>query len=158
MKKKRIIFIFIVIAIFVIFSLLALQQKHSADSAPTPTINITYQNIAQVLSGSGMVRAIPKNSELLLKFYSFNSGKRVWEKSYSLTSGIMRETVALNEQADIILSLDSRYLAGLTNKNFCSMIQQANKNGDLGFETEMSAVKLAWKFKSMYQYRGCFGF
>mgnify|MGYP001586749091 CR=1 FL=1 len=134
------------------------QQNNGPSGPLPPMVNITYQNIAQVMSGSGMVNAIPAGSEILMKFYSFNSGTRVWEKSFVLTSGVMKETTNSDDKADIVVSLDSKYLQGLTNYNFCSMIQRANANGDLGFETELSSVSLAWKFKSLYSYRSCFGF
>jgi hypothetical protein len=160
MKKSYIIGIVVVVIVAIALAWFFVGPKlnSSPSGPPPPMVNITYNNIAQVMSGSGMVNAIPAGSEILLKFYSFKIGMRIWEKSFALTSGVMRETANPDEKADIIISLDSKYLQGLNNYNFCSMIQQANTNGDLGFESDMSSVALAWKFKSMYQYRSCFGF
>ena len=127
------------------------------DEMITPPIKVGYNNMEEELSKNSLVQSLPKDSIILLKFYNFNSEERVWEKAYVLGKGEASETPNFNEKADIVLSLDSKYLKELTNKNFCSIIQKANKNGDLGFETDLSKISLAWKFKSAYEYKDCLG-
>ena len=158
--KLKVVLIFIVVVALALASgwVIGKLKPKSVTVSNVPTINITYQNLQKELAKQGMIKAIPKGSEILLKFYNFTSGQRVWEKSYALTQGNVREITNPNETADIILSLSSKYLVGLTNKNFCGVIQKANNNGDLSFESSLSQVSLAWKFKSMYQYRTCLGF
>jgi hypothetical protein len=108
------------------------------------------------MDSNPIVQAIPDNSEILLEFYNFDSGERQIEKTYILKNdGIVEGT---SQNSEITLSLHSKYMDGLTNKNFCSMINQANTNGDLGVDTSLSSVELAWKFKSLYAYRDCLGF
>ena len=129
-------------------------NKSSSPSTPTPAINITYQNIASQLSKNSMIKDLPDGSTLLLKFYNSSSAERQLEKSYLITTGkiVEGETVV-----DITLLLHSKYLTELTNKNFCAIIKKANQNGDLGVETNLSSTALAWKLKSMYQYKDCLG-
>ena len=133
---------------------LVMPGKKTATGVSASAIAIDYNNLAPVLSSTSLIRDLPKNSVILLKFYNFNSGARQWEKSYVIKQGKVYEG---NENADITLTLHSKYLSGLTTGNFCSMIQQAKKNGDLGIETSISSVSLAWKFKSMYKYKDCLG-
>ena len=161
MKKLKILLVFLTVIIVALlvgyFLQLKISTKVVSNSLPAPTINITYQNLAVELSKNSMIKALPDDSILLLKLYNFNSGEMQGEKMYVIKKVIIAET-SKDEKADITITLNSKYLKELTNKNFCSVIQKANNNGDLGFETEMSTVSLAWKFKSMYKYRSCLGF
>ncbi len=131
------------------------EVSTNSSKVVTPTISINYTNLEKELAKSSIVRAIPAEKQILLKFYSFNSSVRVWEKTYLLSAG---KIILTNlSEADIVLTLDSKYLAKLTNKNFCDIIKDANTHGDLGFETDSSMVKVAWDFRSMKQYKNCLG-
>jgi len=127
------------------------------DPSSSTEYYIGYYNMEDELSKNPMVQALPSNSVLLLKFYNFDSGERTWEKAYIFQRGEVKETENLDEKADVILALHSKYLQELTNKNFCDVIKKANQNGDLGFDTELPGISLAWEFKSVYSYRDCFG-
>ncbi|HVY01340.1 MAG TPA: hypothetical protein VHA12_01070 [Candidatus Nanoarchaeia archaeon] len=116
--------------------------------------SITYNNLPSELSSNAMIKALPKDSTILLKFYNFNTGERQWERSFTLTKGKVTQG---GTEGDIVLSLHSKYLSGLTTMNLCSVIQKANKAGDLGFETDLSKTALLWKFKSVLEYKSCFG-
>ena len=92
----------------------------------------------------------------ILKFYNLKSdGSKVFEKSYILKKGSVKEGDLSNP--DLIISINSNYLSSLTNKNFCEIIKKAYSNGDVSFETSLSKVSLAWKFKSMMKYKSCLG-
>ena len=153
----------IIVSLFLIgSSFIKLDSTNSSSSSKTNSINgtssqaiaLTYDNMKTELSKNKVVRDLPKDSKIILKFYNFNSGSREIEKIYTLTKGSVSEG---GNSGDIVLSLHSKYLNGLTNSNFCSVIQKANKNGDLGFETELSKASLAWKFKSVLEHKSCFG-
>jgi len=149
--KRSIIILLIVILCLVIGGIIfgvyyKSLGKNQTSSNSGPTINITYQNLASELSKTSIVKAIPKDSSIALK---------IGEKEYILENDGIREGKI---DSDITITLPGKYIEGLTNKNLCSVIQKANNNGDLGFDTTLSKVSLAWKFKSMYNYRSCFGF
>ena len=153
MKKKFKIIIIFVLVVFV--GLLAgkiLFPKPVVNSTPTPTINITYNNLASVYSKGGMVNSVPKDSVIMLHFYNFNTGKRVIEKSFVIKKGNVKEG---NESSDVTIYIHSKYLKSMTNKNLCAIIKKADKNGDLGMDTSLSKTALAWKFKGMFKYREC---
>ena len=122
----------------------------------SPEVKITYTNFAEVISGNDVVQNLPEGSTLLLEFYKFEAGERKIDKMFILQRGIVREGLISGE--DIHLSLDSKYLDNMTTRNFCSIISSAKQNGDLGFQSSLSPTSLAWKFKSIYKYRDCFGF
>lgn len=160
-KKLFIILGIILITIVVIAvkkpSLLGSLLKVKASSGSSgPTVPITYENIEPVMSGSSLIRDLPSNTLLVLRFYNYNTGEMQWEKSYAIKKGEVKE--GYTEGADITFTLDSKYLEGLTNKNFCSMIQTAKANGDLGIHASLSEAALVWKFKGMFKYRECLGF
>jgi len=147
----------IAFTIFFVSSYLnAKLNSHSVKNSPSsPPIKITYENIEQMLSKNSMIKALPDNSVLLLKFYNFNSGSREFEKSYILkNSGVKEGTI---ENPDMAILIHSKYIDSLTTSNFCSMIKTAKANGDLGTESPLSTPALLWKFKSMMKYKNCFG-
>ena len=154
----------LVIAAFLIKPFINGTNRVSAKSTQTtttPATPITYSNIEQQLSKNSMVKALPDDAALLLRFYNFGAGERQWEKSYVLKRAYvkeMKEGAAESEKTDIILSLHSKYLKQLTNRNLCSVIKSAKANGDLGFDTTLPTAQLLWKFKSMIAYRECLGF
>jgi hypothetical protein len=129
------------------------SQTQAFSGTPSPTINITYENFINVVSTNSIVRALPKDAEVLIRFYNFKSGQRQFEKSYLITDRIIETN---RETAEVIIFLDSKYLSDLTNKNFCSAIKRANQNSHLGFETSLSKTKLAWKYRALLNYRDCF--
>jgi hypothetical protein len=157
--------IIVLIAVgFLIFKLHATGRAvQYADSIPAKTAGssnyaaaLNYNNMISYLSGIQLVKDIPEGATLSLRFFNFNSGERQWENSYILTRGSAREGLADN--ADIYLTIHSKYLGQFTGNNFCAVIKRANANRDLGFESPLSKAGIAWKFKSMYQYRECLGF
>ncbi len=165
-KNRKIIIISLIVLAIVIVAVASLNKtilgnflglgKKQSSGSEVQVIPLSYENIEGVLSRSSMIIDLPEKSTILLRFYNFNSGQRQWEKSYIITPGSVKEGYLENE--DITLTLDSGYLQGLTTGNFCSAIQQAKTNGDLGVYTELSTASLLWKFKSMTKYRECLGF
>jgi len=149
-----IVLIGIITGLFVFAYVDSLPVKVIKASTPTPTISVNYSNFATVISKNSIVKDIPSGVTILLKFYNFDSGERTFEKSYIITSG---KIVGGDGKADITILLHSKYLKELTNKNFCAITKKANQNGDLGIETNLSSAALAWKLKSMYQYKDCLG-
>lgn len=164
-KKSLLAISLIIIAIVVVLaienkniagSFLGIKKTSAENSASIPTMSINYGNIEQVFSGSSLIKDLPEGGIILLRFYNFNTGEKQWEKSYILKKGEVKE--GYTDKADIVVAIHSKYLEQLTNKNFCSVIQTAKKNGDLGIESKLSTAKLLWKFKGMLNYRECLGF
>lgn len=156
MKQKQIL-IFLGVLVVVLSSYYAYGYffpEPKVPGTPTPTINITYDNFAKELSRTALIRAIPSNAEVLIKFYNFNSGTRVFEKNFIIKNGNLQETT--QESAEVAILLHSKYISSLTNKNLCSTFKTANRAGDMAIETKLSTASLAWKFKSMAKYKDCF--
>jgi len=165
MKKEWIVglMIFIAVILLTVFASFFLGDKSSPASGGSggsgvsvPPIPITYDNMEAMLSKNAIVGALPEGSVIFLRFYNFNTGEREWERSFIMKRGEVKE--GYFEKADITMILHSKYLAQLTDRNFCSVIKSAKANGDLGTETELSTTKLLWKFRSIRQYRDCLGF
>lgn len=166
-STKRTFAIPIIVAIVLVSALIvflcffgsAPSKTTGASSKSVPSIyvtpvNITYANIARVLSANSMVKDLPTSATILLRFYNFNSGTRQWEKSYILKRGDVQEG---NTAADMTIIISSKYLSELTSSNLCSVLQKAQKNGDFSTESTMSTLSLMWKYRSMMKYRSCLG-
>jgi len=121
-----------------------------------PGVPVTYDNIASQLSSNAIIKDLPDGMDVMFRFYSFEGGSRVWGKSYILKPSGAHEGYLAD--ADLIIYLDSKYLSSWTDRNFCSVVSTANRNGDLGYESSLSEIKLAWKFRSLMKHKSCFGF
>lgn len=104
--------------------------------------------VMNVLSSSEMVSDIPEKAGVQLRFFKFENGQRVWQDGFNLGKGDL----------DVYLSIDSKYIGELKNKDLCDVIKEANRNGDVGFYSEKNQASLLWKYKGMLKYRECFGF
>ena len=97
MNKKLIIAIglaaLIIIAIILIL-FVSVKPGEKENTENIPGINITYDNIEQILSGSDLAQNLPANAVLLLRFYNFDSGERDWEKSYIIQKGLVKEGIS----------------------------------------------------------------
>ena len=120
-----------------------------------PGVSINYDNVDDYLEETSLVKELPEDSMILLRFYNFDSGDREWEKSFVLTKNNVYEGTL--ENPDLTLALDSVYLKELSSNNFCGVMSKANKNGGLGVSSSLSKAGLLWKFKSLNKYKGCFG-
>lgn len=154
------LFVFIVLCLFIqntFYEKTGQVVRWESEKPILSNVKIDYSNLEKELSKNSMIDALPKYSIILLKFYNFDSGERVWEKAYVIERNEVKETSDFNKNAEITISLNSKYLEEMTTSNFCEIAQKANQNGDIGFETKLSTTSLVWKFKSMYQYRSCLG-
>jgi hypothetical protein len=153
----------IVVLLIIVFQKMNFDQKEEdvdnsvGMGAVILPVKINYTNLGEEFSKTEMVADLPKDSKILLKFYNFDLGERQWERFFMIQKGEVRETLNPGENADMVLLLHSKYLGELTNQNFCSITKQAKENGDMGIETTLSSTALAWKFKSVYEYKDCFG-
>ena len=117
---------------------------------------LTPEEIAKITNAilsSEFIKSIPEKDPISLTFFKFENGERIWQngfligKNQLLTSG----TPGIN------LILHSKYISQLNGSNLCDIIQQANKNRDLGSQSDYSTMNLLMKYSGMLKYRDCFG-
>jgi len=158
MKKitgLSLIFSVFIVGAIVAYYITGLNISSNQTAYAVKATPVTYENIENVLSGNSMIKILPENSAISLKFYNFNTGGRVWEKSYVLRKGLVEEGTATNP--DITLSMHSKYFNELTDQNLCSTIKNAKSNNDLGTEMHISYAALLWKYRNVLKYKDCFG-
>lgn len=149
-----IIFVLLGIAVYV-FSPFIMSGRNSANSANVPEVKISYSNFEEQLMRQSLVQDIPENGAMVLRFYNYKSGAQAWENSYILQKGDVQKGTL--EDADITISMHSKYLETLTNKNLCATIITAKGSGDVSIDTGISDASLAWKYRSMLKYKECLG-
>jgi hypothetical protein len=159
MKKLVLVLFLLAIAVLAYFSI-TLKPHDNSQPALNNTLNITStnttkENIASYLENQQIVKDLPKDAILCLKFYDFDSGERKWEDSYIIKKQSVQKGEADN--ADITILLHSKYIPEI-GKGFCQAIQKAKNNNDFGTEFFLSTAQLLWKYKSMMSYRNCLGF
>ena len=116
-------------------------------------VTVTKANLVSFLEAQNIIKDLPSDAVILLRFYNFDSGERAWEESYVIKKG--KVEVGTVDTYDIKLALSSRYVSSLG--DFCKTIQTANANNDLGIEYGLGQTALMWKYKSMMNYKSCFG-
>jgi len=165
MKKMFLTILSIICIILVsaaIFSIHLLKEKNTnldinAKSANTniQQIKITYDNF-NLLSKTEMIKALPDDAVLVLQFIKNNDIEKSYITTKSKIEEINKEEIS-KLAPDLIITIPSSYLDNLTTANFCSIIQEAKNNDDLGIELKASKTSLAWKYKSMFKYKSCLG-
>ena len=118
-------------------------------------VQLTMDNFHLFLQQQQVVKDLPSDSVISLKLYSFDSGERVWEKSYILNKGSVKEGNAENPEISIIIA--SKYIYDAA-RDLCSAVNKAKANGDFRADNNMATGSFLWKYKGMIKYRSCFGF
>lgn len=173
-KKSRlkIVLVFLVIGIIILVSALIFsvksylsvnvenpstsgENKPSSVQKQTASSGTSKIDIVSYLESNELIKKLPDDAVILLRFYNFNTGEREWENSYILKRSSVVE--GLVDNADITLVMKSKYLSDLATKDFCTVIKTAKANDDLGVWTDELTVSLLWKFRSVLSYKECFG-
>ena len=159
MQRTKIIIVFSILVVLIIFSVAVLGnkniQKNEVKSRSISGESISKIQLTSYLEEQDVVKALPKDAQISIKPYNFNTGERQWESEYKITGDVVQE--GKNENPDVSVWIHSKYLTQLKENNFCDVIKQAKQNGDFAFDTNLSKTKLLWKYKSMLKYEKCFG-
>jgi len=131
----------------------------STPSKPRPPtyVELTDEQkavITRVIEDSPMVDAIPAKYPISFQIFYFEEGYRVWQNKYILADG----GIVSGGDPEVHLTLHARYLPEFENRAFCDVLTQANKNRDLGFESELGEMTLMWRYKGLMGYKSCLGF
>ncbi|HLD38656.1 MAG TPA: hypothetical protein VJA20_04405 [Candidatus Nanoarchaeia archaeon] len=158
--------IFLIILGIIFFSDI---NKKSSTSQPSSSSNVSgatqqvkvvplsqeqRQKVENALLSSEFIQDIPENNPISLRFFYFEEEQRVWQDIFYMGRGGLIDPGEMG----ISLSLHSKYIEELDKNDLCSIIQTANQNRDLGFDSDYSQTQLLWKYKGMIKYRDCFGF
>jgi hypothetical protein len=156
-----IIFAVIAVILLLIYLIPKINFSGKTISLPDKSLNagagnvaaaITKENFAEYAEKQNLVKDLPKDSKILLKFYNFNSGERQWEDIYAIKKGEI--TKGSVENPDLIIFIHSKYIQ--QSSDICSAIKKANQNNDLSYEIFISDIKFLWKYKSILKYKNCF--
>ena len=166
MKKKIIIIaivILVAVAAFVIydsyFGAKPVSPNGGGGGGGTPprTEPLSDEDRAKVIEkilSSEFLDDIPEKYPISLRFFKFDEEGRIWQDYFLLGRG---ELISSGTPG-IRLTLHSKYISELDNTDLCTVIQTANKNRDLGFDSEYNTASLMLKYRGMLGHRECFGF
>jgi len=109
----------------------------TGENAPSTVVRQGYSN--------NLLDALPEGTLIALN---------VGEKEYIVTKS--KIVLGSAEDADITISVPEKYSQYL-NGDICELARKANGNGELGIEMHKSKTALAFKYRSLFQYRDCLG-
>jgi len=119
-----------------------------------PLDSLERSKVVQMIESSEFVGDMPRNGVIALRFYSFKDGKKVWRDGFL----IGKDGLLSNGESDIYLAIHVKYIEEIGESSLCDITKKANDNGDLGFYSEKSKVRLLIKYVGMLKHRECFGF
>jgi hypothetical protein len=174
-KSKKTQYIILIVAILLVITgiIIALNHNNNQTEKPSsyPSQNTPsspqkeivygvateedYNNFEEIITKNQMIQDLPDDSKIVLSFYKFVEGERIWEKSYLLSKNSVKEENI--EDFDIKLIMSSKYITVLNENNFCQIIKLAQQNNDFGTTTEISKISLFWKYKGVLEHKDCFG-
>jgi len=165
-SKKRLalvvlLMVLLALAIFLIFkSNINSKDVNSGSQQPSISGKVIEEVHLDYLEKKEIFLDLPENSKVNLKTYNFDSGERAWEKAYKISKGKIVEGSYSSKDADLLVIIHSKYLntENAENADFCTIVSQAKKNGDLGIETSKSKLSLLSKYGGFsFKYKDCLG-
>ena len=161
-KKNRLIiaglFLVLVLSFFLYDKFLSEAETtiniQQAQVEIVPLSQVQVEKVALILLTSEFIKDVPERNPIALQFYDFQDGERIWQSGFLI--GENELLASGNPSAYIILH--SKYISKLNENNFCEIIMEANKNGDLGFHSEYSKASLLIKYSGMLKHKNCLGF
>jgi hypothetical protein len=159
--KKRWLVIGVVFAIAIAL-IIFFTMKHSTGGVVNSGEPIRYvplsqeevDKVAQTIISSEFIKDVPEKNPIALIFFNFENGKRVQQDAFLIGNN----QLLTQGTPSVYLTLHSRYISELNGNNLCDVIKEANKNGDLGFQSEYNTAILLIKYVGLLKYRNCFGF
>jgi len=119
----------------------------------SPLTPAEIEKITNAILSSEFIKSIPEKDPISLTFFKFENGERIWQNGFL----IGKNQLLTSGAPGINLILHSKYISQLNSSNLCDIIQQANKNKDLGSQSDYSTMNLLMKYSGMLKYRDCFG-
>lgn len=108
--------------------------------------------VEQSILTSKFLKDLPKNDPVFLRFFSFDTGERVWQDGFLIgNKGILTKG-----EPSIYFSIHSKYIPELNEQDLCRVASKANKNGDIGIYSDYSKPRLFIKYAKMLKHRDCF--
>jgi hypothetical protein len=130
------------------------NSGNSQEPKVVPLSQEENKKVTNILLNSDFIKDVPEKYPIALTFFSFEGNERILHDTFF----IGKNTLSPQGSPIIYLSLPTKYISELSGNNLCDVIQQANKNRDLGFYTSESTTSLLLKYAGMLKYKSCFGF
>ena len=161
-RKKRLIIIGVFLVLVLSFFL---YDKFLSETGTTiniqqaqvkivPLSQAQVEKVASILLTSEFIKDVPEKNPIALQFYDFKDGERIWQSGFLIGGG----RLLASGDPSVYVIIHSKYISKLNENNFCEIIMEANRNGDLGFHSEYSKASLAIKYSGMLRHKSCLGF
>lgn len=112
-----------------------------------------FSNIRNLLENEEMIKDIPNEGCISLRFYHYFNDCKIYDKSYYLTKNKVEEKT---EKADIEIFIPTDFASEIQG-NLCSSSKKAKESGNFQTNLNIGIPKLFWKYSGMLKYRECLG-
>ena len=159
MEIKKIILVVAVISI-ILFSSFYLMERTNILGNVIAKLNLgneevaTIDNLGSYMEKTSMVKALPKNSLIVVNIYAEDSKSII--KSYYIKGNSISDSIISNP--DVVIGIPVKYIDELNKNSVCSAAKLANNNGDLDAKLNIKRSDFMLKYWRMVIYQGCFGF
>lgn len=130
------------------------SSSGSSAGVYSPPPILTKETLPAYFEKQALLQALPDDALIALDFFDVVNGEWVVDNSYTLKKGSVTSGEASNP--DLIITVNSKYLPEFG--DFCGATKKAKANGDIAFDMKLSTASFLWKYKSVANYRECFGF
>jgi hypothetical protein len=159
-KKK----IFIIVAIFFLFSAIYFAQTAITGKSTTIIQDVETQPLSQsekskiinLITTTEFIKDIPKNNPIVLRFYKFENSETVWQDGFLLHPNFPYNPLS-DKEPSLFLSMPSRYINEVDNDNLCEVIQKAKNNEEISVFSEQNKAILLVKYAKLIKHKECFG-
>jgi len=107
--------------------------------------------VENVVIQNPILADLPNKGLISIRFFKLENGQRVWQEGFLISN----KGIEKSGEPDIYLYLHSKYLLEITEDNLCEIVRGANRNGDLGFDTNKNKALLLLKYGKMLKYKSC---
>lgn len=118
-----------------------------------PLSPVERQVVVDAVLKTEFVKDIPEDEPVAIIFYDFETGERRLRDGFLINNkGFLSEGTPT-----VYVYLHSKYISELGQGDLCSVISQANKNGDLGTYSDYGNARLLLKYSGMLKHKSCLG-
>lgn len=149
--KKELILVFI--GVFLIGNVCAfsLTGWFARDVVEIEEVDVGYDNFVGAFGDNVVLMDMPRGARVNVYFYNEEGVVRGYcVDGRSILDGEL-------DDVDFAVSINEKYLGGLTTVNYCSVLAELVNAGDFSYELNISKLGLFWKYRGLFKYRYCLG-
>ena len=158
-KGKKVLVIGSLVLVIVALSIILLFNNSKETGTVTqnietvPLSSVERQAVVNTVLNAEFLKDLPEDEPIAIVFYDFDTGERRFRDGFLINNkGFLSEG-----KPTVSVYIHSKYIKEFEQSDLCSVISQANKNGDLATYSDYSNARLLLKYSGMLKHKSCLG-